>query len=61
VNDQLLIHITDASGKQVYKERWSASAGNYSKPITIESLSPGIYSLSITSKLDRQQAQFYKQ
>jgi hypothetical protein len=61
VSDEMVIQITDASGKQVYQERWNASAGNYSRPIPIETLAPGIYSLSITSKLDRQQAQFYKQ
>lgn len=61
VNGQLIIQITDAAGKQVYQERWNASAGNYSRPVQIETLAPGIYSLSIISKLDRQQAQFYKQ
>jgi hypothetical protein len=61
IDDQAIINITDATGKQVYRERWMLTTGNYSKVIAIESLAPGIYSLQLSGKAGNQQVQFYKQ
>jgi endoglucanase len=61
VNDNAMISIIDAAGKQVYKERWTMTIGNYSKLINIALLSPGIYSLQVSGAGGSQQIQFYKQ
>lgn len=57
----LVANVFDISGKLQHSEKWTQSAGNYSRSISSADLSAGVYYVTVTDREQTLEAKFVKQ